>query len=440
MLGAFVGGGLVSGYVFVVTLGAILRGEAPPPPPVVRVRDVPIVVVEGVTSIRPTSTPARSVPASTATATPEPEEPLPVWDGKDRVTVLLLGVDQRDDEKGLPTRSDTMILATLDPLNLTGGLLSLPRDLWVPIRGHGEGKINTAHFYGELDSPGGGPELARKTVQYNIGVPIHYVARVDFSGFVKLIDAIDGITVDVDRAILDDEYPNEEYGISRLYIPPGPQRMSGRVALKYARSRHADSDFGRIQRQRKVIQAAREEALALGIVPKLPRMLGIVRDAVTTDVPTTTMLALANVARQVPSSAIVSRQVDATQVIDVNGDSTVLLPDRDKIRAVVQEVFYDPVVRKESARIEVLNGTARDGLATATRAALLERGYTVTRADSAERTGVAETTIVDHGGKGATAAALATVLGVDKRNVKVEAGGSGADVTVVLGTDFRGVR
>jgi hypothetical protein len=103
-------------------------------------------------------------------------------------------------------------------------------------------------------------------------------------------------------------------------------------------------------------------------------------------------------------------------------------------------VFYDPVVRKESARIEVLNGTARDGLATATRAALLERGYTVTRADSAERTGVAETTIVDHGGKGATAAALATVLGVDKRNVKVEAGGSGADVTVVLGTDFRGVR
>src|SRR5207244_4152709 len=166
---------------------------------------------------------ARATPSPSAapTATPRPEAAAPVWDGKDRVTILLLGIDQRDDEKGLPTRSDTMILVSMDPLNLTGSMLSIPRDLWVPLPGcatlcqGGQGKLNSAHFYGELEKPGSGPQAARRAIQYNIGVPINYTARVDFHGFERLIDAIGGITVDVDRAILDNEYPNESYGISR---------------------------------------------------------------------------------------------------------------------------------------------------------------------------------------------------------------------------------
>jgi LCP family protein required for cell wall assembly len=416
---------------------------------VILVRDVPVVVADLGRGMRgqPTPSPvpvsASPTPAPSPTATPEPEETLPTWDGTDRVTILLLGVDQRPDEREAktPARSDTMILATLDPLNLTGGMLSLPRDLLVPIRGHGEDKLNTAHFWGDYDRYGGGPELAKRTVQHNFGVPVHFVARVDFEGFVKLIDAVGGITVDVDRAILDNEYPDESHGITRLYLPVGPQRLSGRLALRYARTRHADSDFGRIQRQRKVLQAAREEALAIGIVPKLPTMLGIVRDAVTTDIPVTTLLALANLARQVPSGAIVSRQINAEEVIDANADGSVLVPNREKIRPIVQEVFYDPVVKKEAARVEVLNGTRRDGLATAAGAALRTQGFTVERVDGAEDDDYTTTLIVDRGGKAGTVARLSAALGVAPSGVRREAAAAGeADVTVILGADFRAVR
>jgi LCP family protein required for cell wall assembly len=446
LFGLWVGGGLLSGWLFLRTIDALLRGIPPPPPPVILIREVAVTVASPGAARpaqpSPTAASLAAPPAPTQTATPEPEEPLPTWDGTDRVTVLLLGIDQRPEEKAArtPARSDTMILVTLDPLNLTGGMLSLPRDLLVPIRGHGEDKLNTAHFWGDYDHYGGGLDLARRTVQYNFGVPVHFVARVDFDGFVKLIDAVGGITVDVDRAILDDQYPDEEYGLTRLYVPVGPQRLSGRVALKYARTRHADSDFGRIQRQRKVLQAAREEALAIGIVPKLPSMLGIVRDAVATDIPITTLLALANLARQVPSGAIASRQIDASEVLDPNQDGSVIVPNREKIRPIVQELFYDPVVKKEAARVEVLNGTRRDGLATAARAALQTQGFVVTRADSADSDDYSTTAIVDRSGKSGTVERLAAALGVAPSGVRKESGGGGADVTVVLGTDFRGVR
>src|SRR5262245_12600874 len=221
VFGLWVGGGLLSGWLFVRTVDALLRGVRPPPPPVVLVREVTVTVPDPrAAPVRPppTATPTAALARPTATATPETEEPLPTWDGTDRVTILLLGIDQRPEEKAArtPARSDTMILVTLDPLNLTAAMLSLPRDLFVPIRGHGEDKLNTAHFWGDYDHYGSGPELARRTIQYNFGVPVHFVARVDFDGFVKLIDAVGGITVDVERAILDDEYPDEEYGVTRL--------------------------------------------------------------------------------------------------------------------------------------------------------------------------------------------------------------------------------
>lgn len=438
LLALFVGGGLYSGWIFLTTVRSLLAGTPPPrPPSIVAVAPLDLGKIVN-PSAKPTATLA---PGVTPTATAVPDEPLPVWDGKERVTILLLGIDQRDDEKGLPTRSDTMMLLTIDPTNLTAGLLSIPRDLWVPLgRGREENKINTAHFFGELEKPGSGPDAARRTVSYNFGVPINYYARVDFRGFEQLIDAIGGVTIDVDRAILDDEYPNEKYGITRVYVPVGPQRMSGLTALRYARSRHADSDFGRSMRQRKVLQAARDQVLNLGLIPKLPSMFMIVKNSVTTDIPWTTMLALADLGRRIPSSSIESKAIDDSMIIDVNRDGTVLIPDREKIHAVIQEMFYDPQARKEAARIEVLNGTAREGLATNTGAALKAQGFTVSRIDSADRSTYAQTTIVDHHGKPATVKRLAALLGVGAANVKSDAGAAGdPDVTVILGSDFRGL-
>ena len=438
----FVGGGLYSGWVFLTTVRSLLSGTPPPKPPVISVAapvDIGKLVNPGAKS---TAGPAG--PGAAATATPEPEAPLPVWDGKDRVTILLLGIDQRPDEReaGIPSRTDTMMLLTLDPLNKTAGLLSIPRDLYVPIRvaGQGEDKINTAHFWAEAAKPGSGPDAAIRTVSYNFGVPINYYARVDFGGFVQLIDAVGGITVDVDRAILDDEYPNESYGINRVYIPVGPQRMSGITALRYARSRHADSDFGRSARQRKVLQAARDQVLNLGLITKLPMMYPIVKNSVVTDIPFTTMLALANLGRQIPNGAITSAAIDGDYIIDVNHDGTVLVPDRAKIRGLVEQLFYDPKVKAEAARVEVLNGSGRAGLATSAQTDLAARGFTIVRADNADRADYAQTTIVDHAGKSATAKALATMLGVPAASVRTGGSAAGADVTVTLGADFKGVQ
>ncbi|MFN2269649.1 MAG: LCP family protein, partial [Anaerolineae bacterium] len=119
----------------------------------------------------------------------EEGKPLPRWKGTDRLNILVMGIDQREHEEG-PWRTDTMLVLTIDPVTLSAGVLSIPRDLWVPIADYGEqARINQAHFLGEVyDYPGGGPALAAKTVQYNLGIHIHHYARVNFTAFEQVID------------------------------------------------------------------------------------------------------------------------------------------------------------------------------------------------------------------------------------------------------------
>ncbi|HHH82408.1 MAG TPA: LytR family transcriptional regulator, partial [Chloroflexi bacterium] len=117
------------------------------------------------------------------------------WSGTERVTILFMGLDYRDWLEGDgPPRTDTMILATIDPLTETAGLLSIPRDLWVEIPGFGHNRINTAYFLGETNQlPGGGPALAMETVENLLGVQVQYYALVDFSASERMIDEIAGL-------------------------------------------------------------------------------------------------------------------------------------------------------------------------------------------------------------------------------------------------------
>ncbi len=129
----------------------------------------------------------------------QPGDPIPTWEGKERVNILVMGIDARPGEEG-PWRTDSMIVLTVDPVTKSAGMLSIPRDLWVPIPGYGEGRINTANYLGDAyDYPGGGPALAARTVQYNLGIPIHHYVRVDFGAFVQLVDLIGGIDIYVRR-------------------------------------------------------------------------------------------------------------------------------------------------------------------------------------------------------------------------------------------------
>jgi LCP family protein required for cell wall assembly len=239
----------------------------------------------GVPTPQGTPVPHEAIPAATPAAPPTaaPQEILPEWEGTERINVLLLGVDKREDEE-VP-RSDTMILVSIDPTNKRVGILSFPRDLWVMIPGHGPDKINSAFPLGEmLGTPGGGPALAMQTVEANFKIPVHHFATVDFRGFIKIIDAVGGVTVEVPYPIKDDAYPTDDgSNYMRLYVPAGLQHMDGVTALRYARSRNFDTDFGRQRRQQQILQSIRERGLKLDLLPRLPEFITTLSSAVRTD-------------------------------------------------------------------------------------------------------------------------------------------------------------
>jgi LCP family protein required for cell wall assembly len=159
-------------------------------------------------------------------------QPIP-WDGANRVTMLVMGLDYRDWEGEGPSRTDTMMLLTLDPVSRTAGMLSIPRDLWVNIPGFDYGKINTAYYLGELyDIEGGGPGLALQTVEELLGVDINYYAQVDFSAFENFIDEVGGIDVEVPFEITVDPIGPH----NTVTLAEGTQHLDGATALAYARN------------------------------------------------------------------------------------------------------------------------------------------------------------------------------------------------------------
>ena len=384
-------------------------------------------------------------------------EPLPDWQKKERVNILLLGIDEREDQYG-PWRTDTMIVLTIDPENMTAGMLSIPRDLWVPIPGYSENRINTAHYTGDLKKfPGGGPALATKTVQYNLGIPIHYYVRVNFGGFVEAVDTIGGVEIYVEEEINDPLYPDSAFGYDPLYIPAGLQHMDGELALKYARTRHSSSDFDRLRRQQQVIMAVRDKVLRFELLPqllpKLPELLKTVGDAVQTDLQLNEMLNLVQLASQIDDEHIKTAVIDSSMTVDTttpNG-AQVLIPRRDEIRAVVDEIFAEPAqvaeeeieedkakLAEEGAKIIVHNGSAVGNVAAQTSALLKEHGLQVVEFGNAERFDYDTTTIVDYTGKEYTVQYLARLLNISQDNIQPFTGSySEIDIRLIIGADFQ---
>ena len=371
---------------------------------------------------------------------------------QERVNILLLGTDRRAQEEG-PCRTDTMIVVTVDPQSKAAGMLSIPRDLWVSIPNHSEGRINTAHFLGDsYDYPGGGPALAKKTVQYALGIPVHYYVRVDFEGFERLVDAIGGITIDVTEAIYDDKYPDGNYGYMTIDIPAGMQHMNGQLALQYARARHGGTDFLRAKRQQEVLKAIRDKVLSLDIpLTKIPEMLRIVGGSVQTDLSLTEIYALAKVGREITATNIKSVVIDESMTTPQTtpDGAQVLIPNRDHIREVVHELFGEPapttaasfsekeLIGQEAAKIEVQNGTLTPGLAQRTAEYLRNLGYAVVSFSNADRLDYATSVIVDYSSKTNTVNLLAKHFSVSSENIRHYTGmQSEVDVRLVLGRDY----
>jgi LCP family protein required for cell wall assembly len=161
----------------------------------------------------------------------------------------------------------------IDTTGTRSDLVSIPRDLWVPISGHGEGRVNTAYRSGELSRPGSGGALAERTVSEALGVPVDRYLLVDMSAVKHVVDALGGIEVVVPNEIVDADFPTDDFGTRPLVIPAGRRHMDGQTALAYARTRHADDDFARMARQQQVLAAVRARATDRSNLARIPTFM-----------------------------------------------------------------------------------------------------------------------------------------------------------------------
>ena len=380
-------------------------------------------------------------------------ESLPVWTNTDRITALVLGIDERAQEDDF-WRTDTMILATLDPVTMRVGVLSIPRDLWVHIPGYTENRINTAHMLGDAyEHPGGGPALAVETVEYNLGVEIDYYVRFNFQAFVELVDRIGGIDVDVPEDIDDPEYPDYNYGFDPLFIEAGLHHFYGEEALKYARTRHSTGgDFDRARRQQQVLVAIFERVSTLNLLPQLalqaPDILNVLESSVKIDpkLQLDEVIALANLGTQDDPENMLFRVIDerCTLFKITPDEMMILVPLRDKIREVRDEVFdlnatngQLDSVEEEDASISVLNGTTTSGLAYSTTQYLTENGISVASYNNADRQDYDNTLLILNREKPLTSLKLVTLLGLQQSAVVNGANPTAEfDVVLILGEDY----
>jgi len=277
-------------------------------------------------------------PTLIPTSSPSPET--------ERKNVLIMGIDRRPGEPFI-SRTDTMMLASIDPESDEITILSIPRDLYVVIPGRGQERINTAFVYGSAgNNPAGGAQLAMQTVEYNLGVPVHDYVLVDFSAVTKGIDAIGGIDINVPYDIYDPTFPDMNYGYDPLYIPAGLQHMDGTTALKYARTRHQDNDFQRANRQQQVILAIRQKMLGLGLPELLrqaPFLYQQVSSGIRTDLSLDELIGLARTAAGIQSESIRTEVLDQNYVMSYRTPegASVLVPLNEQIAPLIQDLFFN---------------------------------------------------------------------------------------------------
>lgn len=374
-----------------------------------------------------------------------------------RITVLVVGVDARPGQSVAQHLTDSIIVLSLNPQTGSAGMLSIPRDLKVrPSALNSDVKINMVHPIGEARGvPGGGPILLRDAVSELIGYPIDYYVRVNFEGFMQIVDLVGGIDIDVPTAINDPEYPDHNYGYDPLYIPAGRQHMDGTLALKYARTRKADNDYMRAARQQQVIMAIKDKVLQPGqlesLLPRLPRLAIAMANSVQTDMPIDKAIALARSVEKVDLDNVTRVVIDTKMgQVDVNDPKLgyVLIPDMNKVRAAADAIFADAVagpspeevarqaIQAEAAKVIVLNGTQEKGLAAKIQASLLTNGFNVINVGNAEKADYAETWLVIHGDKAPTTAeALARWFNIPADRLLSEPSTAGADLTLIVGQD-----
>lgn len=339
-----------------------------------------------------------------------------------RINILLLGMGGKNHDGGL--LADTIILASLDVKEKKVALLSIPRDLSVPVEGMGWRKINNINAFAESESKGSGGLATSQAVSDLLGIPVDYYARLDFKGFINVVDELDGVEVDVENALIDHKYPvmgkeeaePYEARYEYLHIEKGRQKMDGELALKYARSRHGEgaegSDFARSRRQQKILEAIKEKVLSRHTLFKplmVSNIIGELNENINTNLKIWEMVKLWNMFKEIKSGDIINKVLDNTSaglLVDATGQdgAYILIPrsgDFDEIKYMANNIFSGaPVETKknvatEKTTVEILNGTWINGLAGQMALDLEKYGFDVVRISNFNKQNFQKSVIYD---------------------------------------------
>jgi polyisoprenyl-teichoic acid--peptidoglycan teichoic acid transferase len=353
-----------------------------------------------------------------------------------RESILILGSDARPDElkRGEVGRTDTLLLFVGDRALPRVAMLSVPRDLWVAIPGYGQERVNAAY---EL----GGGQTAKQTVSNLLGQPVDRYLVIGLQGVRDVVDAVGGVDITVPQAIHDDAYPTDDYGYQTVDIPAGRQHMDGDTALKYARTRHQDSDFARTARQQQVLGAVRTAMLNPLNLPRLPSVLAAISASVKTDASPLDAIAVGAAMLRAPGAP--DRMViDTSLASEVTGaDGAYLLQAKPSLKPAVAQFLSVPgagsstSLSPSSISVEVLNGAGVAGLAARTADKLKQAGFVIADIADAPRT-QAQTTIVSRSSARPVADQIASAMGLPTSRVSTGNPPS-ADVQIILGTDAR---
>ncbi|MBV8670728.1 MAG: LCP family protein [Candidatus Eremiobacteraeota bacterium] len=349
--------------------------------------------------------------------------------GKPNLRVLVMGLDENWTDSDVAytagARTDTLIGVNIDLANKQINVLSIPRDLWVYIPKSGYGKINEA--YGD-----GGPERVESTVVKNLGTPAfdsYVVLRLDATK--NIINALGGIDVDVEK---DMDY-DDTWGHLHIHLKKGLHHLNGDEAVGYIRFRHdPEGDFGRMRRQRQVVQILAKRMRDPSIALHLPALLGVVKDNIRTDIPFGKLYELALGMRGVSPQSVHS----AVLPVDIgwtNGESVLFAQsDAHKVVRMYLVAGYGNNFDPSNVHVRVENGSGTPGVASALADVLRQRGFNVIETGNAANFNNATTTIETADQK--TAGEVAKQLPVRNPHIALRQV-AGADVVIVIGRDYR---
>ena len=274
------------------------------------------------------------------------------WDGESRYTIIVAGLDRRQDQSNEPVRTDSLMLVSLDPATGSLGLLSIPRDLWVEIPGQDErDRINRAYFLGEVRATGGGARLLQQTLRLNLGMLVHNYVLLDFNVLVDFVNLLGGIEITIDYAINDERYPDENYGYDPFNLEPGAHILNGDDALRFARTRHGNNDVLRAARQQQVLSAIRDRVRSINVVEliaQVPALLSSLSDNLRTGLDLQQIVQMALFARDIDADDITMRVMNFEYLQEYTTEAysqQVLIPIVERLPRLLRETFGEDYAR-----------------------------------------------------------------------------------------------